>query len=967
MKGLLRIWMIAVLGFSSLVSNGQSYRLQGVVKDALSGSSLPGATVIISGTQRGTTTDEDGRFTLESIQSKQVKIEVTYLGYEKKEMEHVFRSPSADFLELSLQLNQERVSEVNVNAQSKGTVKARIIQKEAANIKNVVSAEQIKQFPDVNAAEVMQRIPGITIQRDQGEGRYVQLRGTPPELSNFNVNGEQIPSPEGDVRYVGMDIIAADQIEFIEVTKVLTPDMDADGIAGNINIITKSATQETPEITARVAGGYNNLMQNANSLLQFSYGQLHNKLGFQMNAMTSTNNQGAHNMEFDYTRGPTLGQAYDTTGGENFYVLYSDIEYRHYTIQRKKTGLSASLDYYPRKGSQFYLRGMYNQFSDDELRRRVAHRLTDANSETTYRSAGMDRDFRSRLQLQEVSTINLGGKHESLGLFDLDYEVSYALATDEVPDYMAAEFSQKLIGVTIDKSVPQWPLVLFTEPEDSINAFNYNSYDFNGLAVRNNQVVDQNYVARINLAMHYEFSENHRGIVKTGAKVRYKDKRRDNNAWIYSKYDKIDIYAHAFEPLALQNVVDDFSETNLLNHHYAVTMVPSSDSMQQFFLENRQYFKIDEESTWENTYQEDYQAYEGIYAGYFMVRHDYKNWMFLGGLRYEFNRIEYTTQNAWLDLEIGSPTRGQLLRKDSLRTRDIPFVLPQLQLRYKMNDRTNYRAAVTYTYSRPGFESLLPYRIVNEDGDIKKGNPNLEFPAALNFDILQETFLPFGGIISSGLFYKKIDNFVFKYVRKAHEGTNFNLYGLKEITMPVNGIEAFVFGFEFQSQFKFTFLPGMWKNFGFYSTYTFTESDARISKRYPQNEKDIIYEFDDYNSSFFTATDEVESIPLPGQSKHAANVSLFYESDKFYARLSGNYQSAFLYELGNDKGLDVFYDESFHLDLTANYQFNESLNAFVDFMNLTNTPLRYYMGTRDYFKQQEYYSWWGRIGVKINL
>lgn len=83
--------------------------------------------------------------------------------------------------------------------------------------------------------------------------------------------------------------------------------------------------------------------------------------------------------------------------------------------------------------------------------------------------------------------------------------------------------------------------------------------------------------------------------------------------------------------------------------------------------------------------------------------------------------------------------------------------------------------------------------------------------------------------------------------------------------------------------------------------------------------------------------------------------------------MSTNYHSSFLSELGNDKDLDVYYDQSFHLDFTANYQVTKSLNLFVDLVNLTNAPLRYYMGNRDYFKQQEYYSWWGKMGLKINL
>jgi TonB-dependent receptor len=282
-----------------------------------------------------------------------------------------------------------------------------------------------------------------------------------------------------------------------------------------------------------------------------------------------------------------------------------------------------------------------------------------------------------------------------------------------------------------------------------------------------------------------------------------------------------------------------------------------------------------------------------------------------------------------------------------------------------INDKTNIRAAATYTYSRPGFEDILPYRIENEDGDIKKGNPSLDFPFALNLDILAETYLLNNGILSGGVYFKKIDDFVFKFVRRAHEGENFSQYGLREITMPVNGIKAFVYGAEMLMQFKFDFLNGFFSNFGFFGTYTYTKSKAQISKRYLQNENDIVYGFDDFNAEFFTSNKEIEIIPLPGQAAHTANSALFYDSDKMYIKLSVNYHSPFLAELGNDSGLDVYYDKSLHMDFTANYHFTPSVNCFIDLVNLTNSPLRYYLNSRDYFKQQEYYSWWGRIGIKI--
>lgn len=948
------------------ISAGQNRVLNGKITAESTGEPLPGAAIQIENSAVGTISNQNGAFELEHITSPAFTIKVTYLGYEPAVLQVNFENDQRKTLNIQLKELAKNIDEVRVLGQANGQTKAFLEQRIAENIKNVVSSEQITKFPDMNAAEAMQRIPGITVQRDQGEGRYVQLRGTPPELTNFNINGEQIPSPEGDVRYVGLDVIAADQIEFIEVTKVLTPDMDADGIAGNVNIITKSAQSEIPKISASIAGGYNNLMGTSNEQLQFSYGQRIKKFGFQMNASYYNNNQGSHNMEYDYSRGPVLSQAQQgdsTAGAENFHILYEDIELRHYTLQRQRVGLSANFDYKISDNHLFYLRGMYNKFSDDETRQRKRYSLSDANTLLNYREIGLHHDVRERLINQEISTFNLGAEHTLFLGSELDYEVSYSVATEKMPNYMFADFDQGGIDVHINKTNPTWPQVEFIDAQDSADAANFGSYEFDELTLRQSDVRDVNKTAKLNFKLPYLLGQRQGGYIKFGGKIRQKDKERDNYAQVFNNYyEKVRLYSQTGPPLNLRTVEGNFQEKNLLGRGYELTHMVDPQKMRDFYEQHPQHFKFDEQDTWEDTYQEDYVADEDIYSAYLMIRHDIKNLMLMGGLRYEQTNLTYMAQDAWTDY-----SDGILKKAEKNDTRIKRFWLPQFQTKYELSEFTNLRAAVTSSYSRPNFDDIIPYRRESDNGDIDKGNPTLDYPSSFNIDLLAEHYLPSNGIISGGFFYKKIDNFIFKYVRRAHEGENFNLFGLREITMAVNGIEAFVYGAEIQSQFKLNRAPGFLKNFGVFLTYTFTESEAYISKRYPQNEKDIIFRFDDYSSDFFTDTDETETIPLPGQAKHTVNAALFYESPKFYIKVSGNYHTPFLDELGNDAGLDVYYDESLHLDFTANYSIIDNVNLFADVINLTDAPLRYYMGSKDYFKQQEFYSWWGRIGVKLNF
>ena len=355
--------------------------IKGRVLDAQTNDPLIGAAIGVENTTIGTMTQGDGTFELAVDESGTVSLLVSFVGYQDQRTTVKANAKSVD---IRLRSISTELDAVVVTGIAEDQIKAMVEMKQAENIKNIVSAAQIKTFPDLNAAEVMQRIPGITLQRDQGEGRFVQLRGTPPELTNFNINGEQVPSPEGDFRYVGMDIIPSDQIESIEVTKVMTPDMDGDGIGGSVNIKTKRARGGQPEIRATLAGGYNNLRETPNYNLQFSYGQRYNKLGFQLNASFFENQQGADNIEYKFTKGPFFNSDDQGQGVDNFNLHYREAQLRHYEITRRRISVSPTLDYEFNDKSRVYLQGMYNSFSDDETRRRLIYDLEDPLNATYF-------------------------------------------------------------------------------------------------------------------------------------------------------------------------------------------------------------------------------------------------------------------------------------------------------------------------------------------------------------------------------------------------------------------------------------------------------------------------------------------------------------------------------------------------------------------------------------------------------
>lgn len=923
---------------------------------------LLGASVTVINSPVGTVADNDGYFSLDisALQFNETQLVFSFMGYERDTL--LVNEQNADFIEIRLDTVTTSLGLIEVSGRFEGQQKALYQQRNAVNITNVVAAEQIKLFPDVNAAEAVRRVSGITLQRDQGEGRYVQLRGTPPELTNFNINGEQVPSPEGDVRYVGLDVISADQIESIEITKALTPDMNADGIGGTVNIVTKTATDTVPEINVSMAGGYNNIMARSHAQAQFSFAQRTGKLGFHINGNYYRNEQGAHNMEFKFLKRPTQED-------ESFQAVYNDIQLRHYEVTRERIGLSSTLDYEFSKSSNIYLKAMYNNFSDEETRRRTRYKFGSGTIINPGRAleASIERDLKDRQKLQRLSTINVGGEHEWLR-FKIDYMLTYAYASESVPDLLEIAFKSEELDMELDLNETNWPRIIFPGESDRTIAFDYEDYDFNSLLVSSGLTTDRNLAYKMNFQVPYLAGRKQKGYLKFGFRVRTKHKVRDNKAVEYNNYYPIflpgsrQVYLQEGPELSLNTVTGGFSESNMLNRGYDLGAHPDPEVTREFYEFYRQNFKMDETSTKDETYAEDYTANEDIYAAYGMLVHEYKGFTFLGGVRYERTDVSYQGYDF-------QTYKGRFFRElndlESNKTYD--FVLPQVHFKYALDPMTNFRLAATYTYARPNFEDILPYRQEDID-EVTFGNPDLVFPESFNIDLLAEKYIPDNGLLSGGLFFKRVDNFVFYYKRFVHLDSNFSRSGLKEVTMANNGLQAYVWGAEVNGNFKFKFLGKGWSNFGLFTNYTYTYSEASINERVPVENLGEVFTFNpEGGSEFVTGSGATETISMPGQAAHTFNLALFYDTKKFYAKIASTYQSAFLDELGQEADFDVYYDQSFFLDFSADYRFAPGKRIFVQAINLTNSPLKYYMGSKDQVRQQEFYSWSARIGFRFQL
>ena len=878
--------------------------VKGVVDDAGNKAKLGGASIQIKGANNGTIADLNGAFSLYSLPGT-IQLEISYLGYRDTVLELNLEAGSIRTLQIHLSSSTPELNSVVIAGYLQGQAKALNQQKNADNIKNIISSDQIGRFPDPNAAEALQRVPGVNIERDQGEGRYVLVRGLAPQFTNININGEQIPSPEADVRFVALDAIPSDQLASIEVSKTLSPDMDGDAVGGSVNLITRMAQSKTPHISGSLAGGYNALMQKPNWQGQLQYEQRFGKkekLGLLLNGNYYLNQLGSDNWE----------QAPND----------NELELRDYELTRTRAGLSGTIDYRFNNRHELYLRGIYSRFSDREWRRRYVFIPEDEEIEKLTKD---------RFESQSITAINIGGKHKFSGFY-LNYEGQFSRGIQNTPYDHEAAF---IAGLPSSFSVSngKYP---------QLNATGYNNssnYEFDEVAYGGSYAKDQNVTGKFEIGIPYK-TGNSNGTLKFGAKARFKKKSFTITSDVYGSDAGVPT-ADAFD--------EDPIKKEFLNGRYDMGRPIQMGLFNRFFNANPGLFELDLETKSIDEALESFDATENVVAGFIMSRHQFRKLVLTGGLRFEQTDVQYDSKDVIIDaqgdLEAIRPVSGNTSYR---------FLLPQIQAKYEFSRYTNLRASIASSYARPNFGEIIPAQEINrEDRVANLGNPELKPTSALSLDLMLEHYFGNVGIASAGIFYKKLDDFIYRRVifNGTYPQTGTPIIPRIDIIQAQNGNTANLVGLEFAFQRKLDFLPGFLGKLNLYTNYTYTHSKATIQSREADENK----------------PDETESFRLPGQATHVGNLALAYENRKLVIRLAANFNGEYLSEVGGNASEDLYIKSRMQLDMNASYAFSQRFRLFAEALNLTNQPFESFYGSKAVMAQREFYRWWMRLGVKFDL
>src|SRR5579872_7287495 len=238
--------------------------IRGIVTDSTK-TPVIGATIYVEKTKYGAITNGKGEYKIENLPSGSYTLKAHFIGYRDRQKSTIKIVDDTDEQTVNFTLSLQPLKSTDVVIEARASqetdASARLAEKNADNIINVVSAESIQESPYLTSADVLGHVSGISLEKDQGEGRYVVFRGMDQRYNNTTLDGIKIPSPESKTRFVPLDIFPSELLEKIEVTKGLTPDQEADAIGGSANLVFRDAPQDLLVI-ASAAGGYSSYLLN---------------------------------------------------------------------------------------------------------------------------------------------------------------------------------------------------------------------------------------------------------------------------------------------------------------------------------------------------------------------------------------------------------------------------------------------------------------------------------------------------------------------------------------------------------------------------------------------------------------------------------------------------------------------------------------------------------------------------------
>lgn len=950
----MRTFVRFLLAFAGLClfapfGHAQKGAISGKVFDS-GGGVLQGAKVTLEPGGIEVASDAQGQFLVTGLAPGTYTVKITYVGLAEFIQKVDVTAGQAAPIKADLSVESQNLEVLVTGERPSAEAEAVNIERTADNIVQVLPAEVIRSLPNANMADALGRLPSVTLERDEGEGKYVQVRGLEPRLTNATIDGVNVPSPEPGVRQIKFDSVPADIVESVQINKTLQANMEGDGIGGSVNLVTKTAL-ERPTISLGSSVGYTPIV-NGRSLTEET-GTIGERFGASkrfgalIGGSYDWNGRGIDDIE------PVPDIATLSNGSQ---VSWKDgMDIREYRYFRSRWGLAGGLDYNLSEGSNIYLKSLYSDFHN--YGDRWAYTLTDntpgiqvlnpSNVGCTTNSAGVTTTtctgaptFNAQLRNPDigVGSLILGGRHVlTTTWFSWDLSASRGWYGNSA--YSTAVFSSVLPASscqydpvnTANQFLPRWSAACYVE-----------GYNSSNLAL-NNINRDLGVSAQVNLqaagsgAKRYHIG-SHLATVEVGGNFR--NVHKFNNGYVLT-YNPVG-------SIPLNTFPNRLTNTNYyLGGQYNLGYNANYEDAIAYANAHPSAF------TTTSTQGQDGQEYdliEKVSAGYVMNTIDLSSRLrLIAGLR-----VEGTTDNV-NNFSIGNGTITPNTFSGSYNT-----ILPSASLRYAVDSNSYLRFVYARGLSRPDEQdiaSALDWTLAANGGNrgaVTFGNANLKAETGDDLDVLFDHYFHSFGVFSLGYFYKFLHDPIISHTffLDNYQPPGDTLGPSNWLaTQPINAGSAWVSGFEAAYLQHFSGLPGAWAGLGLSANYAYT--DSRLSS-------------------------------VPGRSDHprlsrtspnAFNIGPTYDWSRVSLRVGMSYNQASIYGYqytdctgapagsgctptpGGVNGplSDIYFYTHFQVDAQGSFRLTHGLNFIVYGLNLNNEVFGFYQGSSKYMIQREYY------------
>lgn len=946
----------------SLHASAQTGIVVGKISDAKA--ALVGATVYVAGEQIiGTNTDINGDFSLNKVPAGEQTLVVTYLSYETQRLPITVKDGEVTEINVTMNAGFVDAEEVIISAQRRGQTQAINQQLSSDKIASIVSSDRIQELPDVNAAEAIGRLPGVSLNRSGGEGQKVVIRGMEPKFSAITVNGVRLPSNSSTDRSVDLSLISPELLDAIEVYKSPLPDMDAEAVGGTVNLRLRKAPQKF-RMLAKGLAGYNDLagqFKDYKGVLQMSNRFLNNKFGVIAQGSVERFNRAGDFLSNGWRSG-RLDSATNTTE-----ILGNNLRLEDRQEIRKRYNGSLSLDYELSKKHSISLFSLYSRTDRDQFRSIESYNPSDPS--IGYTGQGLETEL-------SLYSVQLAGDH-NFGKFTADWSLASSQSKGQTPYDYTIRFSDTKNEFDDLLNQDDHPRKYFAAASPNLTETNLVGGEFVG-----SDAVENTITALINFNVPFRLAEKISAEFKFGGKYYEIDRERN-----YDQLNENFYYlGGTFATTAAQRFRDAGGTVNFLTSNPNLIGISTFFSGGEFpFFVNEQgeeirlnsnldpgiirnFFEAQRDIMSVNRFGlvNRYKVNETITAGYGMLKLKFGTKLtVIPGFRYEYSNNQYDAGYSTVNGRYG--VNGELI--DTTTYQKYGEFLPHLHAKYQILEWLDVRASYAHTLARPDFAWVTPRTAVNNTAlSISSGNPNLRYAKSKNYDLHFSAYKGTLGLLTIGGFYKDISNTAFPWTinlvdPETAEANGFPGFSGYELTSFTNLERGRVYGYEIDLQTNLGFLPkpfnGIVINANYARLYSETTAFFTTSETVLINPFPPVFET--------TYTTHTRDVAMLSQSPHIFHMSVGYDIGQFSARVSSIFQGtkASGYTLRED--FDRFDLQFWRWDASVKQGLGKNWSTFLNLNNLTNQQDISFTRDEEHLNTIQTFGFTGTVGLQFSM